>query len=186
MSLLINGRLVCCDAFLVYYGISQYKYYAALKHIRNENFLVVHGNSLRDYKNTLHDLCYAYLQKLMDHLGDKQPDCDEVHLPCYCLKSEIYEEFLNSIKSTILEEDFPSYRTFTITWQKEFSMLKIPKKINWVLVMYVPSYRMKKIHSHVFLMHHGKEKENYISKMYLMKDKKIIEELFSLRPILPW
>jgi len=128
ISLLVLGRLVCRDAFLVYYGISQYKFYVALNRIKNENLVVVHGNSLRDYKKSLHDLCYTYLQKIVENFGDKQPDSDEVHLPSHCLKSDIYEEFINSIKDTMIQDDFPSYRTFRQVWEDSFSHLKIPKK----------------------------------------------------------
>jgi len=83
ITLLVHGRRVCRDAFLVYYGISQYKYYVAIKHIRNGSLFVIHGNSLRDYKTTLHDLCFSFLTKLMEHMGDIQPDCCEVHLPSH-------------------------------------------------------------------------------------------------------
>ncbi len=70
ITLLVHGRLVCRDAFLVYYGISQYKYNVAIKHIRNGSLFVVHGNSLRDYKTTLHDLCFSFLTKVMENMGD--------------------------------------------------------------------------------------------------------------------
>lgn len=128
VTLMLNGHVVCRDAFLVYYGISQYKYYAAKKNIQNGNLIAIHGNSLRNYKRTIEDKCFTYLQSIMEHYGDVQPDSDEVHLPCHCLKSEVFMEFLNTIKDNTLEEDTPSYRSFMRIWETSFPNLKIPKK----------------------------------------------------------
>ena len=57
-----------------YYGISQYQFYAALKHVKLDTEpLLEHGNLERDYLAAKTDQCSAFLQRLCDELAEGLP-----------------------------------------------------------------------------------------------------------------
>src|SRR5437016_12739734 len=81
LDLHVMGKTVCRNTFLAFHGITPYKFYEALKRVRNDNLVVVHGNSERDYDDAMQRTTVVYLQTLVERYGDIQPDSDEVHLP---------------------------------------------------------------------------------------------------------
>lgn len=129
LELSVLGKSVCHNTFLAFYGITPYKYYEVLKRVRNDNLVVVHGNSERDYDDIMKRTCVVYLQTLVERYGDVQPDSDEVHLPQHTVKAEVYDDFILSIKDTP-ETMIPSQRTFYQVWSDNFPLLIIPPKIH--------------------------------------------------------
>jgi len=127
MSFQVLSRYVCRIGFLTFHGITKYKYYSALKKLKNGVTFVVHGNSDAEYKRTLHDMCYNFLNLYQTKYADVQPDTEEFHLPRHILKVDLYSAFLEHLQNTPYEIQ-PSYTTFRRVWEKDFPNLKIPKR----------------------------------------------------------
>jgi len=98
-----------------------------LKKLKNGVTFVVHGNSDAEYKRTLHDMCYNFLNLYQTKYADVQPDTEEFHLPRHILKVDLYSAFLEHLQNTPYEIQ-PSYTTFRRVWEKDFLNLKIPKR----------------------------------------------------------
>jgi len=128
LSLWIEGKKVCMWSFLDYHGISCYQYYEALYRVKNKSDLqVIHGNYLRDYKDTLSRTCRKWLNEYCEKYGDKQPDSNNIYTPINIYKRDLYVEFLNEYPN----DEHPSLKLFLRICRKEFSLLKIPK--HWML-----------------------------------------------------
>ena len=69
-----QGKVTCRDAYLAYYGISQYQFYEALKCVREDQEPVeFHGNKDRDYCRQKSDICRAFLIRVCEELAEGLP-----------------------------------------------------------------------------------------------------------------
>jgi len=128
IRLLAFGKSVCRIGFLIVHGITLYKYYAAINHIKDGLTIFVHGNNERDYYNNLSSLCFSFLEDYQLRYAETQPDMEEYHLPCHCLKYDIYFAFKEKLLLTTNDKHIPMYNTFLTVWRNDFPKLLIPKK----------------------------------------------------------
>ena len=57
-----------------YYGVSQYQFYTALRHVKQDTVpLLEHGNHDRDYISLKQDICSAFLQRTCDNIAEGLP-----------------------------------------------------------------------------------------------------------------
>jgi len=120
----VLGKPVCRVGFLNYHGITQYKYYTAIKKLRLGQTYVVHGNTEADCSRILSDKCFDFLLNYQTKFAEIQPDCDEFHLPRFILRVDLYSAFVETLT---LSDMIPSYTTFARVWKEDFPNLKIPK-----------------------------------------------------------
>jgi len=116
LHLRIRGVTVCPGAFCSFYGITEYKFYVCLNMVKKNNFIVIHGNSSREYRQYQSDLCSTYLEVYLTTFGEQQPDSDEVHLPHTCIKIDLYDLF----KLQCTENIVPHISTFLKVWKEKF------------------------------------------------------------------
>jgi hypothetical protein len=124
LSLKIRGKDVCYGSFCSYYGLTEYKYYVCLNRVKNNNMVVIHGNSEREYRKFQSELCSTFLERYCSVYGEQQPDSDDVHLPHTCLKVDLYEQF----KLECTESVVPHLNTFLFVWRSKFQKIIILDK----------------------------------------------------------
>ena len=128
---LVLGATVCLNAYCLFHGISQAKWYKTRKHFFAGRTTVTHGRTADPHLPAPKSLLVRHwMNEFILSVGDT-PTNSEVHLPMAMRKVDIYHRMIQELREThtnLTDNDLPGIMLFRNTWKKHFPHVKTPKK----------------------------------------------------------
>ena len=84
-----------------------------------------HGNYGKKRPNTKTEAAKAWMERYFNLIGDKMPDKNQIHLPCWETQKDIYQRFCNDIG--FRKEETLGISMFYKIWVETFSNVVIPE-----------------------------------------------------------
>ena len=123
----VAGKEICAAAWCKVYSVS----YRTLRRMKQKIILgeeMEHGNLGKKRRNTKTEAAIAWMDRYFNLIGDKMPDKDQIHLPCWENQKDIYHRYCNDFKSRgSMEEDLLGISLFYKVWIDHFSNVIIPE-----------------------------------------------------------
>ena len=130
-NFLVLGASVCLNAFCLFHGITQSKWYKTRKDFFSGRTNVTHGRTgAPDLPAPKSLLVRHWMNEFILSVGDT-PTNSEVHLPMAMRKVDIYHRMIQELREShpkLTYDDLPSIMLFRTTWKKHFPHVKNPKK----------------------------------------------------------
>ena len=87
-----------------------------------------HGNSGKKRQNTKTEAAVAWMDRYFNLIGDRMPDKNQIHLPCWETQKDIYNRYCSDMVSRgSLQEGFLGISMFYKVWNERFSNVVIPE-----------------------------------------------------------
>ena len=120
----VAGKKVCPMAWCKVYSLSE----RTLRRLhRKITFCdsLSHGNSGKKRQNTLTETTAAWMGRYFFLVGDKMPDKNQVHLPCWETRKDVYHRYCSDMQSTT--GNVLQLSMFYKLWKRKFSNVMIPE-----------------------------------------------------------
>jgi hypothetical protein len=119
----VRGQPVCKQAWILIHGINRRRFDRINHDFENGSELYVHGNSGLKRPTAKTSECIAWLNILVNAIGDQQPDSGKVHLPSCFTKLALYKKMCEEFGS----DDNVSQSQFYSILENKLSHVSIPK-----------------------------------------------------------
>ena len=127
----VAGKEICPAAWCKVFCIS----YRTLRRMEQKIPLaegVEHGNCGKKRKNTKTEAALAWMDRYFNLVGDKMPDSNQIHLPCWENQKDIHYRYCCDLKARgSMEEDLLGISMFYKVWTDNFSNVVIPE-VRWL------------------------------------------------------
>ena len=127
----VAGKEICPAAWCKVFCIS----YRTLRRMEQKIPLaegVEHGNCGKKRKNTKTEAALAWMDRYFNLVGDKMPDSNQIHLPCWENQKDINYRYCCDPKARgSMEEDLLGISMFYKVWTNNFSNVVIPE-VRWL------------------------------------------------------
>ena len=121
---MIKEISVCKDAWLLTHGISVRRMSTIFKEYSNKGVQVYeHGNKRRKRSSPKTCECLAWLNFLVNSIGDHQPDSGLIHLPSCFTKLSLYRRICRELGEDLIVSQSQFYNVM----EKQLGNVVIPK-----------------------------------------------------------
>ena len=123
----ISGKETCESAWAQIYGLSFRTLSRMLKQLADQED-GSHGNLGKKRVNTKAESVSSWMDAYFSLIGDKTPTKDQIHLPSWETRKDIYSRYAEDMNSHGLkEEDIAGSSMFCKIWTEQFSNVIIPQ-----------------------------------------------------------
>ena len=120
----VAGKEICGTAWAQVYGISSRTLHRMLKQLANKEE-ATHGNVGKKRANTKAESVSAWMDAYFNLIGDKMPDKNQIHLPSWETRKDIYNRYFGDMKDRgMSEEEIAGISVFYKIWTDQFSNLR--------------------------------------------------------------
>ena len=121
---MVRGYLVCKNAWLAIYSISNSRFNKLLKECNDGKCAVT--SQTKKKRKTRTFIAKAWMETAFSKMGDKMPDSFTIHLPCYLNYRTLYAYMAEDL--TIAgENELIAYSQFCKLMHTDFNHVTIPK-----------------------------------------------------------
>ncbi|CAB4044819.1 Hypothetical predicted protein, partial [Paramuricea clavata] len=115
----VRGQPVCKEAWILIHGINRRRFDRINHDFKTGSELYVHGNSGLKRPTAKTSECTAWLNFLVNAIGDQQPDSGKVHLPSCFTKLALYKKMCEEFDSddNVSRSQFYSIYNGSVTFQ---------------------------------------------------------------------
>jgi len=132
----VAGKEICAMAWCKVYSLSFRTLQRMLQKTSSDHMTTEHGNLRKKQLNARTEAAMAWMKRYFYLVGDKMPDKDQIHLPCWETQKDIYYRYCSDINPEATGEKVLKISMFYKVWNANFSNVKIPEvsKINSITV----------------------------------------------------
>ena len=121
---MVRGYLVCKNAWLVIYSISNSRFNKIVKQYNDGNCTISSQRKKRRKTKTF--VAKAWMESAFSKIGDKIPDSFTIHLPCYLNYKTLYAYMVEDL-TRAGENEVIKYSQFCNLMHTDFNEITIPK-----------------------------------------------------------
>ena len=124
---MIEGKLLCCDAFTSILNISQ-KRYKQLHDKFKEGAIKFQRKPVNRVESTKVSEAKAWMTRFFCQIGDRMPHIQQIHLPHFLTKHDVYIRMKKELTEQGMDEtECVSLSWFYKVWDKSFHHVVIPE-----------------------------------------------------------
>ena len=86
-----------------------------------------HGNVGKKRQNTKTEGAIAWMERYFDLIGDKMPDKNQIHLPCWENQKDVYNRYCTDLEKEATKEEILGISMFRKIWGESFANVVIPE-----------------------------------------------------------
>lgn len=120
----VAGKEICSSAWCKLFSVSHRTLQRMQSKLTFEDG-IQHGNSGKKRLNTKTEAAVAWMERYFNLIGDKMPDKDQIHLPCWETQKDIYHRYSSDVQKR--GEEILGISMFYKIWTEKFSNVVIPE-----------------------------------------------------------
>ena len=128
---ILEGRAVCRKAFTTAFGISTRRYQwlqrnfkEGVMHFQRKPIFRSEASKVSESK--------AWMERFFNSIGDRMPHVNQIHLPHFMTKGDIYKRMKRDLlEEGLLEKHIISPSYFYTIWRKSFKHVVIPEVLKY-------------------------------------------------------
>ena len=125
-SFYLAGQELCHAAFCLLYSINTKRLDRVIRSISDGDISHTHGNKGRKRKGTKSVPLTIWMERYFNLIGDKMPHNNQIHLPSWETRKNIYERYRDDMEAKEIKE-VVSRSMFYKLWIDEFPHVVIPE-----------------------------------------------------------
>ena len=123
----VAGKEICSSAWCRIFSVSRRTLQRMLKRIVDADRMEQHGNVGKKRQNTKTEGAIAWMERYFDLIGDKMPDKNQIHLPCWENQKDVYNRYCTDLEKRGNKEEILGISMFRKIWGESFANVVIPE-----------------------------------------------------------
>ena len=122
----VAGKEICTSAWCHVFSVSRCTLQRMQQRLTDVDRME-HGNAGKKRQNTKTEAAIAWMERYFNLIGDKMPDKDQIHLPCWENQKDIYYRYRTDLEQRGNQGEILGISMFYKVWGDSFSKVVIPE-----------------------------------------------------------
>ena len=123
----VAGKEICSSAWCRIFSVSRRTLQRMQQRIVDADRMEQHGNVGKKRLNTKTEGAIAWMEKYFDLIGDKMPDKNQIHLPCWENQKDVHNRYSTDLERRGNKEEILGVSMFYKIWRESFPNVVIPE-----------------------------------------------------------